>query len=99
MNESDLQVDAFRASGPGGQHVNSTCTAVRVTHVPTGVVVACQDERSLILNRAKAMRVLRAKLLERQRQQESATQAAERRAQASAEGCRGSVSGVAGACR
>jgi len=81
INPQDLRIDVFRSSGPGGQSVNTTDSAVRITHLPSGVVVTCQDEKSQHKNKAKAMKVLRSRILEAELERQAAERAGERRSQ------------------
>ena len=79
INPKDLQIDTFRSSGAGGQHINKTDSAIRITHLPTGVVVECQDERSQYKNKDKAMRVLRTRLYEAEKEKQNSQLASERK--------------------
>ncbi|MBQ3904370.1 MAG: peptide chain release factor 1 [Eubacterium sp.] len=81
LNEKDLQIDTFRSSGAGGQHINKTSSAIRITHIPTGTVVECQDERSQHKNKDKALKVLRARLYDAEKAKHDAEIAGERKAQ------------------
>ena len=81
INPNDLRIDVYCSSGPGGQCVNTTQSAVRVTHIPTGIIATCQDEKSQLKNKEKALRVLRARILEKAQEEASGEQASERRSQ------------------
>lgn len=81
LNPADLQIDTFRASGAGGQHINKTESAIRITHIPTGIVVECQDERSQYKNKDKALKLIKAKILDGKRAEQENAIAAERKAQ------------------
>ena len=85
INPNDIEVDTYRASGAGGQHVNKTSSAIRITHLPSGIVVTCQDQRSQHKNRDKAMRVLKARLYEIEMQKHTSDIAENRKSQVGTE--------------